>query len=215
MKYYNDFHLERRIQRDLIISEELYLSGIFDITQWLVMDLESFIKEEGRFFGIMPVYFNIMKNSYIQFNEGFTDSDCEIYGKIMYLFKPIILHEYKKLEQRRLSKADRIVVIMKRILDLTEELAVSQGHPKLTAMKQVNEIITKIYDRIKNNGKKLDLRYMITLMKTFYEKGVVGKLCVDEFGMQSEIDRVMNPKPIDSENNVMLEENKGTELWRG
>ena len=212
----NDFHLERRIQKDLVVSEEIYLSGLFDITQWLIMDLEGFVKEEGRFFGVMPGYFISMKAYYSQFNQGCTEDDCDIYGKIMYLFKPILLHEYGKLEQRHLSKADRVIVMMKRILDMTEKIATSLSHPKTECIKGVNGIITKIYDRIKNNGKTLELRYMTTTMKSYLERGVVGKICVDEFGLQSEIDkRANNSKPIEPGKNIMMEENQGRELWKG
>ena len=212
----NEFHLERRIQGDLIISEENYISGFFDITQWLIMDLETFMKDENRFFGIMPVYFERFKEYYSEFNKGCTETDCDIYGRIMYLFKPILIYEYKKLEQRRLSRADRVVVIMKRILDMIEDLPESQNHPKIDPIKQTNEIITKIYDRIRNNGKQLDLRFMINTMRSYFEKGIIGKICIDEFSIQSEISRQqINSKPITTENNIMMEENKGTVVWKG
>ena len=211
----NDFHLERRIQEDLIVSGDLYISGLIDITQWLILDLKQFLKEEGRFFGIMPTYVKTIEENYKIFNSDCTEADCDIYGKIMYLFKPIILHEYRKLEQRRLSKADRLIVIIKRILDFLEPIAEKQGHKKIDCIKNINEIITKIYDRIKNNGKLLDLKYMITTMKYYMEEGLVGKICIDEFGIQDEINRVfINSKPI-SDNNTMMEETTGKEIWTG
>lgn len=211
----NDFHLDRRIQKDLIVSEELYLSGLLDITQWLVLDLEQFLKDEGRFFGIMLTYFNTLKENYKTFNSDCTEDDCDIYGKIMYLFKPIILNEYRKLEQKRLSRADRVIVLMKRILDLLEPIAEKQGHIKTECIKNINSVITKIYDRIRNNGKLMELKYMTTTMKYYMEEGLVGKICVDEFGLQNETDkRNSNAQPI-SENNTMMEETKGTEIWIG
>ena len=215
MNIKNDFHLDRRIQRDLVISEELYISGLIDITQWLALDLEYFLKEENRFFGIMISYFKTIKDNYIIFNTGCTEEDCDIYGKIMYLFKPIILFEYRKLEQRRLSKADRLIVMIKRILDLLEPIAEDKCHIKTDCIKNINEVITKMYDRIKNNGKLLDLKYMTRTMKYYMEEGLVGKICVDEFGIQDEINkRANNSQPI-SENNIMMEETKGRELWIG
>ena len=119
------------------------------------------------------------------------------------------------MEQRSLSKADRLIVIIKRILDFLEPIAEKQGHKKIDCIKNINEIITKIYDRIKNNGKLLDLKYMITTMKYYMEEGLVGKICIDEFGIQDEINRVfINSKPI-SDNNTMMEETTGKEIWTG
>ena len=60
----NDFHLERRIHEDLIVSGDLYISGLIDITQWLILDLKQFLKEEGRFFGIMPTYVKTIEENY-------------------------------------------------------------------------------------------------------------------------------------------------------
>ena len=209
----NNEYLERRVQKDLIISEDVYISGIFDITQWLILDLEEFIKMEKRYFGIMPIYFESLREYYKEFNVDCTEDMCNIYGKIFYLFKPLILEEFRKLEQKHLSQADRVIVIMKRLLDLIDSVAID--HPKKEIFKGVNNIISKIYDRIRNNGKLTELKYLISSIRDYMERGVIGKIVIDEFGLLDEINkRIQNSKPITS-NNVMMEEIGGKEIWTG
>lgn len=210
----NDLHLDRRMQKDLIVSEEVYISGLFDIIQWLVMDLENYCKEENRYFGIMPTYFKTMKDEFNNFNIGCTDDLCTLYGKIFYLYKPVIVKEFCKLETRRLSKADRLIVMMKRILDMLEEEGSKREHIKLRNIKNVNAIITKMFDRIRNDGKKAGLNWMIKVMRLNIETGIIGKISIDEFSMQSEIaKRALYKQPVQNDG-IIMEETKGKTVWK-
>ena len=214
MRTNNDLHLDRRVQKDLIVSDDVYICGLFDIVQWLVFDMEGFAKEEGRYFGIMPTHFYNMKQAFSRFNKGCTEDMCDIYGKIFYLFKPLIINEYGKLGDRKLSKADRIIVISKRILDLLVSIGEERDHEKLEPMKSVQEIITKMFNRIRNDGKNIELRRLIALMKQYIDKGVVGKICVDEFSMQSEIEkREAGRQPVTNDG-AMVSENNGRTIWK-
>ena len=211
----NDLHLDRRMQKDLIVSEEVYINGLFDIIQWLVFDLENYCKEENRYFGIMPTYFKTMKDEFNNFNICCTDDLCTLYGKIFYLYKPVIVKEFGKLETRKLSKADRLIVIIKRILDMLEEEGSKREHVKLGNIKNVNAIITRMFDRIRNEGKKAGLNWMIKVMRLNIETGIVGKISIDEFSMQSEIEkRALYKQPVQNDG-VIMEETKGKTVWKG
>lgn len=211
-----DFHLERRTKTDLIVSDEVYIDGIFDIVQWLMCDLEFYVKDEGRYFGIMPTYFKDMKKIISSFNSGCTEDDCDIYGKIFYLFKPIIVNEFVRLGVRRLSNADRIIVMIKRILDMLEEEGDIRNHEKAKNFKDLNIIITKMFDRIRNHNKKTDLKFMINTLKQYIDLGKVGKVNIDEWSMKSEISRRDSyfNQPVKNEGTI-YSETQGTTLWKG
>ncbi len=213
----NDLHLERRMQKDLIVSEEVYIGGLFDIVQWLILDMEEYAKEERRYFGIMPTYFSTMKSSISDFNRDCTEFDCDIYGKIFYLLKPIVVDEFSRLEKKKLSKADRLIVISKRILDLLEMIGsednVSYNKKQLNNIVSVNVIITKMFDRIRNDGKNTELKFMIGTMKDFIMSGKVGKSEVHTFSMQDEIDKRVINKQQPIKNNTIIEETQGKTVW--
>lgn len=214
MKTNNDLHLERRIQKDLIVSDEIYIRGLFDIVQWFAMDLEWYAKEEGRCFGIMPIYFSNMKQAFTEFNRGCTEDDCDIYGKIFYLFKPLLIFEFQKLRDKKLSRADRMIVLCKHILDIVVEEGEQRDHEKLECMKVVQDIITRMFNRIKNDGKNMKMGRLTGLMRTYIDKGVVGKVCVDEFSMQSELDkRNAGRQPIKTDG-TLVSENNGRTIWK-
>lgn len=213
----NDLHLERRMQKDLIVSEEVYISGLFDIVQWLILDMEEYAKEERRFFGIMPTYFATMRLSISEFNSDCTEMDCDIYGKIFYLLKPIIVNEFSRLENKKLSKADRLIVISKRILDLLElvgsDVDVDYSKEKLDNIKATNVIITKMFDRIRNDGKHTELKFMIGAMKDFIVSGRVGKSEIHMFSMKDEMDKRITYKQQPIKNNTIIEETQGKTIW--
>lgn len=162
----------------------------------------------------MPVHFENIEKAISHFNRGCTEDDCDIYGKIFYLFKPIIMKEFYKLDSRKLSKADCLIVMCKRILDLVETVGKECEYIKIGDIRKVNLIITKMYDRIRNRNKQLELKYMISQMKEYMEEGRVGKSQIDEFSISSEISKRESYKQQPIVNNgTILEETKGTELW--
>jgi len=211
----NELNLERRVQKDLVVSDDLYLEGLFDIVQWLLCDLESYIKDENRFFGIMPIYFRDIKKSVSSFNQDCTEDECNIYGKIFYLFKPIIIKEFVKLRLRRLSNADCLIVMIKRILDLLEDEGNKRESLKLKDFQGVNAIITKMFDRIKNNNKKSTLKTLIDSFRTYIDLGSVGRVCIDEFSMKNEISRRESFRSPIKDNGTIYSETKGTTVWKG
>ena len=210
-----DLHLERRMQTDLIVSEEVYLSSLFDIVQWLVLDMEEFAKDEGRFFGIMPTYFITMRNSISRFNMNCTEDDCDIYGKVFYLLKPVIVNEFFRLENKKLSKADRLIVISKRLLDLISTIGHEIGYEieKLSNIEDVNVIITKMFDRIRNDGKNTELKFMTNIMKDFISTGRVGKSEIHSFSMKDEMEKRAINKQQPIQNNTIIEETSGKTVW--
>jgi hypothetical protein len=210
-----DLHLERRMQKDLIVSEDVYIGGLFDIIQWLVLDLEGYCKDENRYFGVMLSYFKTMRDEFSRFNMDCDNDLCTIYGKIFYLYKPIVVKEFGKLETRKLSQADRIIVMIKRILDMLEEEGSIREYKKLENIKNVNIIITKMFDRIRNDGKKAGLNYMIKIMRQNIDTGKVGKISVDEYSMKSEVEKRKSYLQPVKDDGIIMEETKGTTVWNG
>lgn len=182
----NDAYMDRRVQKDLNISEPMYLDGLLDITQILMIELEKLLDDENRRFGIMMSYLNSIFEAYKK-SAPENESDLEILDKSLYLFKPAILKAYYQLRKRNLSKADSVIVILKRILEFITEYKTWE-HVKNA--RTIHKIITKIFDNIRNIGKKAKLTYLTDYMKKYMELGLVGKYVLDHFSLEEEEARI-------------------------
>lgn len=148
----NYFNLERRLQKELI-SESSCIDGLVDISQCLFAELRTYLEEENRSFGIVTSYIKSLRSAYKDFNDDFqTEESMETLGKTIYLYKPLIIGDFKKLCQKRLSKADSIITLMKRITDVILEIS-GNNYNHLREVRTINKIITKLFDNIRNNGK--------------------------------------------------------------
>ena len=78
--------LDKRVDKDIQITEDLYSEGLLDITQFLCSELEIFLGEEGRYMGITKSYVHSIHESFSKMNKKVSESDIEVYGKILYLF---------------------------------------------------------------------------------------------------------------------------------
>ena len=53
--------IEKRIMPDISVSEELYISGLLDVTSYLCSELTSFLIEEERYVGITKSFMHSIK----------------------------------------------------------------------------------------------------------------------------------------------------------
>lgn len=179
----NDVYLERRIRTDFTISDDLYVRSILDITEFLWYELEYLLKKENRFFGITVSYMNSITNAFKKINLGCTSEDCDIFGQVLYLYKPLLVREFRKLEKRRISQADCIIIIIKRLMEILIEC---KEDPHFREMKTLDKIITRLYDNIRHSGKTANLYSLISNLKKYREEGLIGKYCVDQFCLYEE-----------------------------
>lgn len=181
----NYFNLERRLQKELI-SESSCIDGLVDISQCLFAELRTYLEEENRSFGIVTSYIKSLRSAYKDFNDDFqTEESMETLGKTIYLYKPLIIGDFKKLCQKRLSKADSIITLMKRITDVILEIS-GNNYNHLREVRTINKIITKLFDNIRNNGKNIKLNLLVDSIKKYTTFGQTGKYSVDEINFKKE-----------------------------
>ncbi len=183
----------KRTQTDLIITEEDYITGFLYVLCYLINELKKLLEKENRFFGIVISYMNSIEEAYKKILPNIDEDSEIIYQKIFYLHKPTIIKEYRKLCRRHVTKADSMISVIKKILDILSEY---QDHEYHKEIKTLNKVITKLYDNIKNSGKKSKMTYLVQSFKKFIELGQVGKKCLNKFSILEE-DEKREKKPIE------------------
>lgn len=207
-------YLTKRVNKKEIIGKPLYAEGVFDILSFLFVDLWELMKEENRFFGIIPVYKQNIQRSFNKVNSSITnfDDDIEVYGKILYLFKPIILKDYRRLCSKHLSKADAVIVLINKISEILENTPWFEHKSEL---KDIRKIVEKLFSNIRNNAKKADLLPLISSINYYMEQGWIGKTALHDFHIKEEDELRKDKTPIEG-NGVRFTDNnnEGIVVWK-
>ncbi len=175
--------MKDREDKSIKISEYDYLRGLLHIVYFLFNDLEKLLFIEGRYFGITVVYMGIVRSSYRKIKENDTEDDISNFGRVLYLFKPNIMREYKKLRRRRVSEADCVISIIKKILDIVIE---DKDNPQYKNIKSLHKLITKLFDNIRNSGKNSSMYSLVSNLKNYINSGIVGKYPLTHFSVIDE-----------------------------
>lgn len=198
-------YLTKRIHENLCISQFTYLYGLLDIVQFLCTDLKTMLNEENRYFGIMPIYMNRIERTFEILNENDTSEDLENYARILYLFKPLIGKEYKKLRQRKVTRADCIITIIKKIIEIVLE---DPDFPHHKEVKKMYKIFTKLFNNIKNSGKNYNLFKLSENIKKYLNSGQVGKYVTLQYSIIKEENQLIKNKEILTNPKIEMEETK-------
>ena len=62
-------NIDKRIDRDIIVNEDLFLSGLLDVSDFLCSSLKIFLEREGRFLGIVKSYISSIDGAFERFNK--------------------------------------------------------------------------------------------------------------------------------------------------
>lgn len=183
-------YIKRRIQSDLRVSQEVYENGIIDLLEYIFVELDIFLIRENRYRGIMVSYLDSILKTYARINsKEISNEQKDVYGRIIFLYKPLILQEYHNLcEKRRLSKADALIVIIKILLEIVLEDTHNSNYSEI---KSIHKIIEKIYDNIRNNGKKTSLYVLTNTIKTYMAEGLVGKYSSEYLSILEEESKII------------------------
>ena len=174
MKIYFD---ERRIQIGEYVGKEIYVDGLFILLQYLFCDLSDLLEEEGRRFGIVLSYLDSIYNACKNVDLSYEEESSQ---KIIYLVKPLVKSEYKRLTKKKLSKADSVIVLIRSFLSIMMEY--SQRKELVTLWK----IISKLFDNIRNKSKNTSLEKMSDVIRSLIETGSLGKYKLDHFSLLEE-----------------------------
>ena len=174
--------IEKRIMPDISVSEELYISGLLDVTSYLCSELTSFLIEEERYVGITKSFMHSINDAFISINKDVEEDDIDIYEKILFLYKPIIVREFNRLKSKSLSPGDSTVIIIKKIIEIVS----GHEYKHNRELRTIRKVINNFFDNIKNRAKKDPLYNLSNTIKTYMEKGAIGKYSLDHISLKSE-----------------------------
>ena len=83
--------LDDRVDQDIFIDIETYGIGLLYLLDYLLLDLQYLLEEEGRYRGICKSYMDSIENAIL--NVDWIEEDMEIYEKILFLFRPLFQRE--------------------------------------------------------------------------------------------------------------------------
>lgn len=190
-------NINKRIDTSITINEDLFHCGLLDATDFLCSSLKIFLENEGRYLGIVKSYISSLDLAYEKFNEFLNENESDIYGRILYLIKPIILKEFGRLKSKKLSEGDCVILIIKKIVSIIEE-SESFSHNK--ELRTISKIINRFYNNIKNKNKKDVMFNFTNQIKTLRNKGCIGKYLLDKL----DLTQLKREKGILTEENSLL-----------
>ena len=168
--------LDKRVLPNVTVSEEVYIGGLVDITSFLCSELTQFLIEEDRYFGMVKSYMKSLNIAISIIERDVTEEDIDIFSKILFLYKPLILKEFNRLKSKSLTNGDAVIVLIKKILDII--FGHEYKHNK--EVRTVRKIINKLFDNIKNKKKNDPLYYFANTIKIYMASGSIGKFNLDQ-----------------------------------
>ena len=172
--------LTNRISPDWVVGETTYVAGLLDVVEFLFVELEDLLKKEDRYFGIVKSYTSSIREAYSRINSKVEEEDIDIFGRILFLYKPLIIKEFRRLKGRRLSPADACITIIHKLLEIISEYEIGGE------VKTVSKVIGKLWDNIRNTAKNDSLYYFSDLIKSTMKKGEVGKYPSSQLVLRAE-----------------------------
>lgn len=194
--------LNKRINYNIAVPNYDYFLGIVPLLEFLINDLEKFLDREGRYYGIMVTYIHKTREILKNIRPDLEESDDTIWKRVVFLYKPIILREYKKFLRRKITKADAIICIVRKILEVILTYAEDDMFEKFN---NIYIIFNKMYVNIKNKGKEYSLPLLSSVVDGSIGEGLVGLHKLDKFSIVEEENKRRAKDKIDG-SGVRIEE---------
>lgn len=180
------------------VSPLVIKEGILDICGYLCLELKYFLEKENRYYGTLKSYVKDMTISFSRMNQKVSEEDMEIYGKILWVLRPQIYFDFKRLGKKRLSHSDRVMVLMKRLLDYSGDDLTDFRFQK--ELGTVHKLVNRMYDNIKNPGKDNKLYSLKELVENSVYSGKIGKVVCNK------LDLITQAFPKEKENTLVNSE---------
>lgn len=191
--------ITKRVLKGKVVPEDTWLGAILNITELLTIELQKRLEIEGRFSGMAKSYINSMWDTYTDINDVLEDDVWDIYCRINYLLKPVLLKEYRYLISKRLSPGDCFIVILKKVYEIIGEVIESSGISKdfqyTRQLRTLSKLTGKFFDNIRNKKKSAKLFNISDTLKYCIESGVIGKYDLEKIDFTDYIPG--SPKLVD------------------
>ena len=186
------------------VAPPVYASGLTRLVEYMLVDLNDLLEKEGRRFGIVLSY---LDSIYQECQKMTLDNDDETSERIIYLFKPLILAEHKRLTKKHLSKADSVITLLRKLLEIIQSVT---DFPYQKEIDSLKKIVDKLWDNIRNKSKLTSLENFEKTITDFMEEGVIGRYGAEKFSILEEEEKRCR-KPLEG-NGVMVEMEQGKVL---
>lgn len=200
--------LTNRVEPGKKVTKEIYIKGLIDITGFLVVELKDLMKEENRYFGVVPKYFSSLYNSYTKISEEIQSEDeIEEYARLLYLFKPVLISQYRWLKNK-LSPADADIVLINKLLDIIFDIKGDSYYSCQSELDEIVQVIGKMFKYIRNDNKNNPLFILSETIKGCMSHGYTGKYPLDKFGLKEykkEKEILQNTENRLGQNNIVEE----------
>jgi hypothetical protein len=165
----------------------------------MLVDLNDLLEKEGRRFGIVISY---LDSIYQECQKMVLDNDDPTSERIIYLFKPLIITEHRRLVKKHLSKADSVITLIQKLLEIIQDV---QDFPYQKEITSLKKIVDKLWDNIRNKAKYTNLDFLEETIKDFMEEGVIGKYAAEKFSILEEEEKRLR-KPLEGSGERIVQE---------
>lgn len=161
---------------------------------FLHAEMILFLKDEGRYFGKVKSFMNNLRDAFWSFEGGTTEEEMDSYGRVLGVLRSTIYREFRRLGYRRLSSADRVICIMKKILELIDEIELEESEGEFRYTREVNtcrKVINRMFENICIHGKNDDLTILSDLILESANSERYCKFTADMIDLY----HIIHPKP--------------------
>ncbi len=153
--------------------------GLIDVCGFLRIELIQFLKDEGRYHGRVKSFMNNIRDAVAVLESQTTEDEIEVYGRVLSVIRNTISSEFRRLGYRRLSPADRVIVLIHRIVEILENDTVNENFRYQRELGIIKKVIDKLFDNIRTRGKMDELPTLTDLIKRSMETERCGKFRCD------------------------------------
>lgn len=181
------------MEKNKKITAEQYREGIYDICSFLYSEMKYFLEKENRYYGKVKSFMNNLRDAFQSSDQKITEDDLEVYGRVLYIVRFQIYKDFSRLGQKRLSAADRIIVIIKKLLDLSENIPIEseEEYRFERETRTIKKVITRMFENIRNRAKEDSLYTLSNLVTQSVSEEKYGKISYNTFDLIS----IEYPKP--------------------
>ena len=170
--------LQKRADKYTTIGLDYFVSSLLDIVDILRVKIVQRLEEEGRYFGLAKSYMDSIFSEFDKINKNVTEEDVEIFGRTLFLLKPLLIREFKRSVGKGLSAADTIILISRKILEIC--IASSPKHYHIQEAKVIKSILDKFHGNMRNKFKDESYFFLATTIYEAMEKEMTGRYQLDD-----------------------------------
>lgn len=177
-------------ENKLTLTPGEYCEALLDICQFLHCEMKYFLECDGRFRGAAKTFWCNMREAWKRMNLSVSEEDIEKYGRVLFILRSTVYKEFSRLKNRKLSSADRIIVIIKKTLELAKEYSPEDFRFK-RELESAYKANLKMFENIRNWGKKDSLFTYSNKIHHIIDEKRLGNYALDDFDLY----HVEFPKP--------------------